>query len=96
MNKLFVGIDVGSRGNATYLMKPDGGKHCVFSVENNMGGAKLLTDKASTETIWFIISGKMVAWADTSERSMCSTPNKSRNSRNPILIYRRMTLLTHL
>ena len=26
-------------------MKPDGNKHCVFSVQNNVGGAKILTDK---------------------------------------------------
>ena len=45
MNKLYVGIDVGSRGNATYLMTPDGSKHCAFTVENNTGGARLLTDK---------------------------------------------------
>ncbi len=45
MNPLFVGIDVGSQNNAVYLMKPDGSKHSSFSVQNNRGGAKLLTEK---------------------------------------------------
>ena len=45
MNPLFVGIDVGSQNNAVYLMKPDGSKHSSFSVRNNRGGAKLLTER---------------------------------------------------
>ena len=45
MNPLFVGIDVGSQNNAVYLMKPDGSKHSSFSVKNNRGGAKLLTER---------------------------------------------------
>lgn len=45
MNPLFVGIDVSSRNNVVYLMKPDGSKHSSFSVQNNRGGAKLLSEK---------------------------------------------------
>ena len=45
VNPLYVGIDVGSRNNAVYLMKPDGKKHSSFSVENNLGGAKTLTER---------------------------------------------------
>lgn len=45
MNQLFVGIDVGSQSNAVYLMKPDGEKHSSFRMQNNLGGAKLLTEK---------------------------------------------------
>ena len=45
MNPLFVGIDVSSRNNVVYLMKPDGSKHSSFSVQNNLGGAKLLSEK---------------------------------------------------
>lgn len=41
----FVGIDVGSRNNVAYLMKPDGSKHSSFSVQNNLGGAKLLSER---------------------------------------------------
>ena len=44
MNPLFVGIDVSSRNNVAYLMKPDGSKHSSFSVQNNLGGAKLLSE----------------------------------------------------
>ena len=43
VNPLFVGIDVSSRSNVAYLMKPDGSKHSSFSVQNNLGGAKLLS-----------------------------------------------------
>ena len=45
MNPLFVGIDVGSRNNVAYLMKPDGSKYSSFSVQNNLGGAKLLSER---------------------------------------------------
>ena len=43
MNQLFVGIDVGSRDNAVYIMLPDGAKHSSFSVKNNLGGAQTLS-----------------------------------------------------
>ena len=45
MNPLFVGFDVSSKSNVTYLMKPDGSKHSSFSVQNNLGGAKLMSEK---------------------------------------------------
>ena len=45
VNPLFVGIDVSSRSNVAYLMKPDGSKHSSFSVQNNLGGVKLLSEK---------------------------------------------------
>ena len=45
VNPLFVGIDVSSRSNVAYLMKPDGSKHSSFSVQNNLGGAKLLSER---------------------------------------------------
>ena len=45
MNPLFVGIDVSSRNNVVYLMKPDGSKHSSFSVQNNLGGTKLLSER---------------------------------------------------
>lgn len=45
MNPLYVGIDVSSKNNVTYLMKPDGSKHSSFSVQNNIGGAKILSEK---------------------------------------------------
>lgn len=45
VNPLYVGIDVSSKTNVTYLMKPDGTKYSSFSVQNNVGGAKILTEK---------------------------------------------------
>ena len=45
MDPLYVGIDVSSKTNVTYLMKPDGSKHSSFSVQNNLGGAKLMSER---------------------------------------------------
>ena len=45
MNPLYVGIDVSSKNNVAYLMKPDGTKHSSFSVQNNRGGAKLMSER---------------------------------------------------
>jgi len=45
MNKLFVGIDVGSRDNEVYIMLPDGEKHSSFSVQNNLGGAQTISNR---------------------------------------------------
>jgi transposase len=45
LNQLFVGIDVSSKNNVAYLMKPDGSKHSSFSVQNNLGGAKILSER---------------------------------------------------
>jgi len=45
VNQLFVGIDVSSKNNVAYLMNPDGSKHSSFSVQNNLGGAKILSER---------------------------------------------------
>jgi len=45
MNPLFVGIDVSSRQNVIFIMKPDGSKFSSFSVNNNLGGAKSLSKR---------------------------------------------------
>ena len=45
MDKLFVGIDVGSRDNAVYIMLPDGAKHSSFAVQNNLGGAQAISKR---------------------------------------------------
>ena len=42
MNPLYVGIDVSSTKNVTYIMKPNGDKHSTFSVDNNLGGYREL------------------------------------------------------
>ena len=45
MNQLFMGIDVGSRDNAAYIMLPDGSKHSSFPIQNNLGGAKTISKR---------------------------------------------------
>ena len=42
MNPLYVGIDVSSKTNVVYLMKPDGSKISNFSVANSRDGSKQL------------------------------------------------------
>ena len=42
MNPLYVGIDVSSKTNVVYLMKPDGSKISNFSVGNSLDGSKKL------------------------------------------------------
>ncbi len=43
-NALFVGIDVSSKNNVAYIMKPNGDKHSSFSIPNNRPGAEILVD----------------------------------------------------
>jgi transposase len=43
LDKLFIGIDVGSRDNAVHIMLPDGTKHRSFSVGNNLGGSQAIS-----------------------------------------------------
>lgn len=44
-NALFVGIDVSSKNNVAYIMRPDGDKHSSFSIPNNRPGAEILVDR---------------------------------------------------
>lgn len=39
MNPLYVGIDVSSKSNMAFPMKPDGSKHSCFSVKNSLDGS---------------------------------------------------------
>lgn len=48
MNSLFVGIDVSSKSNVVYLMKSDGEKHSSFTVQNNLSGAKILSQRVAS------------------------------------------------
>ena len=45
MNPLYVGIDVSSKSNVVYFMKPDGTKHSNFPVANSLDGAKQLSKR---------------------------------------------------
>ena len=66
MNKLFVGIDVSSQNNVSYLMESDGAKHSSFSVQNNLGGAKLLTEKIVTAMETLKLSDVVIGMESTS------------------------------
>ena len=45
MNPLYVGIDVSSKSNVAYFMKPDGSKHSNFSVANSLDGSRQLVKR---------------------------------------------------
>jgi transposase len=45
VDKLFVGIDVGSRDNAVHIMLPDGSRYSSFEVQNNLGGAQTISER---------------------------------------------------
>ena len=45
MSPLYVGIDVSSKSNVAYLMKPDGFKHSSFSVPNSRDGSRQLVKR---------------------------------------------------
>ncbi len=45
MNPLYVGIDVSSKSNVVYFMKPDGSKHSNFAVNNSLDGARQLSKR---------------------------------------------------
>ena len=62
MNPLFVGIDVSSRNNVAYLMKPDGSKYSSFSVQNNIGGAKLLAERIVSALRSMQLSDVVIGW----------------------------------
>ena len=66
MNPLFVGIDVSSKSNVAYLMKPDGSKHSSFSVQNNLGGAKLLSERIVSALHSMQLSDVVIALEATS------------------------------
>ena len=45
MKQLYVGIDVSSTKHAAYLMKPDGDKFSSFPMQNDLSGAKMISEK---------------------------------------------------
>lgn len=66
MYPLYVGIDVSSKNNVVCLMKPDGSKHGTFSVQNNLGGAKLLSEKVVSALTALHISDVVIGMEATS------------------------------
>lgn len=61
MNPLYVGIDVSSRTNVAYFMKPDGSKHSSFSVANSLDGSRQLSKRIvsaiSSESLTDLVIG---------------------------------------
>ena len=74
MDKLFVGIDVGSRNNAVHIMLPDGSKHKAFSVQNDLGGAQTISKQivsALAETHLSSVSVAIEATGVYGDNLMC-------------------------
>lgn len=61
MSTLYVGIDVSSKTNVIYLMKPDGSKHSNFSVTNSLDDAKQLVKRVlsalTSESLTSVVIG---------------------------------------
>lgn len=61
MNPLYVGIDVSSKSNVVFLMKPDGSKHSCFPVKNSLDGSlqlvKRILHALSSESLTDVIIG---------------------------------------
>lgn len=61
MNPLYVGIDVSSKTNVVYLMRPDGSKLSSFSVANSQDGSRVLVKRIlaalSSESLTDVIIG---------------------------------------
>jgi len=66
VNQLFVGIDVGSRDNAVYIMMPNGSKHSSFVVQNNLGGAKTLSKRVVASLIQTNLTAVVIGMEATS------------------------------
>jgi transposase len=66
VNQIFVGIDVGSRDNAVYIMLPDGSKHSSFEVQNNLGGAQTISKRVVSALVGKNLSGVTIGIEATS------------------------------
>jgi len=66
MDKLYVGIDVSSRSNVVYIMKPDGSKHINFSVANSLNGSKSLVKSIVSAMGTLSLSAVMIGLEATS------------------------------
>lgn len=57
MNPLYVDIDVSSKSNVAYLMKPDGSKHSNFSVPNSRQLVKRILSAITSESLTDVVIG---------------------------------------
>ena len=66
MNPLYVGIDVSSRNNVVYLMKPDGSKIKNFSVPNSKDGSQKLVKEILSALTSFALTDVIIGLEATS------------------------------
>ena len=66
MNPLYVGIDVSSRNNVVFFMKPDGSKIKNFSVPNSKNGAEKLLKEILSALSAFSLSDVIIGLEATS------------------------------
>ena len=66
MNPLYVGIDVSSRNNVVYLMKPDGSKIKNFSVPNSKDGSQKLVKEILSALTSFTLTDVIIGLEATS------------------------------
>ena len=66
MNPLYVGIDVSSRNNVIYLMKPDGSKIKSFSVPNSRDGSQKLVKEILSALTSFALTDVIIGLEATS------------------------------
>lgn len=66
MNPLYVGIDVSSRTNVVYLMKPDGSKVKNFAVANSKDGAEKLVKEIVSAITTFSLTDVVIGMEATS------------------------------
>ena len=66
MNPLYVGIDVSSRSNVVYLMKPDGSKIKNFSVANSKDGSEKLVKEILAALTSFTLTDVIIGMEATS------------------------------
>ena len=66
MNPLYVGIDVSSKNNVVYLMKPDGSKIKNFSVPNSKDGSQTLVKEILSAITSFSLTDLIIGMEATS------------------------------
>lgn len=66
MNPLYVGIDVSSRNNVVFLMKPDGSKIKNFSVPNSRDGSQKLVKEIRSALTSFALTDVIIGLEATS------------------------------
>ena len=71
MNPLYVGIDVSSKTNVVYFMKPDGSKISNFSVANSLDGSKKLVKNILSALETHSLVAVIIGLGNTGDGSLC-------------------------